>query len=150
MEISGQQPVGRYMIPYLPDGICADLRTASNMRFQIQSEFTKIQNRIIRWFNIYFPEYKTVYGKPDAISGMMILKQAPLPEDTLTLGVEGVNQIWRDAKIRAVGKKRAQTLMDNESLSTDNQAEVDNAANLLHEAMAAADGGDNTTGTKQQ
>ena len=100
------------MIPYLPDGIYADLRTASNMRFQIQSELTRVQNRISRWFNIYFPEYKTVYRKPDAISGMMILKKAPLPEDILTLGVEGVNQIWRDAKIRAVGKKRAQTLVE--------------------------------------
>lgn len=39
---------------------------------------------------------------------MMILKQAPLPEDILMLGVEGVNQIWRDAKIR----KRAQTLIE--------------------------------------
>ena len=43
---------------YLPDGIYADLRTASNMRFQIQSELTRVQNRISRWFNIYFPEYK--------------------------------------------------------------------------------------------
>lgn len=53
-----------------------------------------------------------MYGKPDAISGMMILKKAPLPEDILTLGAEGVNQIWRDAEIRAVGKKRAQALAE--------------------------------------
>lgn len=110
--IAGLVKEGRYMIPYLPDGIYADLRTASDMRFQIQSELARVQNRISRWFNIYFPEYKTVYGKPDAISGMMILKKAPLPEDILTLGVGGVNQIWRDAKIRAVGKKRAQTLVE--------------------------------------
>lgn len=110
--IAGLIKEGRYMIPYLPDGVYADLRTASNMRFQIQSELTRVQNRISRWFNIYFPEYKTVYGKPDAISGMMVLKKAPLPKDILTLGVEGVNQIWRDAKIRAVGKKRAQTLVE--------------------------------------
>ena len=50
------------MIPYLPDGIYADLIATSNMRFQIQSELTRIQNRISRWFNIYFPEYKTVSG----------------------------------------------------------------------------------------
>ena len=43
---------------------------------------------------------------------MLILKAAPLPEDILTLGVEGVNQIWRDAKIRAVGKARAKTLVE--------------------------------------
>ena len=100
------------MIPYLPDGVYADLRTASNIRFQLQAELTRIQNRISRWFNIYFPEYKTVYGKPDAKSGMLILKAAPLPEDILTLGIDGVNQIWRDEKLRAVGKARAKTLIE--------------------------------------
>ena len=67
------------MIPYLPDGVYADLRTASNIRFQLQAELTRIQNRINRWFNIYFPEYKTVYGKPDAKSGMLILKGSTTP-----------------------------------------------------------------------
>ena len=109
--IAGLVREGRYMIPYLPDGVYADLRTASNMRFQMQSELTRILNRISRWFNIYFPEYKTVYGNLNAISGMLVLKNAPLPEDILTLGVDGINQIWRDAKVRAVGKKRAQTLV---------------------------------------
>ena len=110
--IAGLVRDGRYMIPYLPDGVYADLRTASNMRFQLQSELTRIQNRISRWFSIYFPEYKTVYGRADSISGMMILKRAPLPEDILTLGVEGINKIWRDAKLRAVGIKRAKTLIE--------------------------------------
>ncbi len=109
--IAGLIKDGRYMIPYLPDGVYADLRTASNMRFQLQSDLTRIQNRISRWFSIYFPEYKGVYGKPDAISGMMILKQAPLPEDILTLGIKGIVKIWRDAKVRAVGEKRAKTLL---------------------------------------
>ena len=110
--IAGLVREGRYMIPYLPDGVYADLRTASNIRFQLQAELTRIQNRISRWFHIYFPEYKTVYGKPDAKSGILILKTAPLPEDILTLGVDGVNQIWRDAKLRAVGKARAKTLIE--------------------------------------
>ena len=110
--IAGLVREGRYMIPYLPDGVYADLRSASNMRFQIQSELTRILNRISRWFNIYFPEYKTVYGNLDAVSGMLVLKTAPLPEDILTLGADGINKIWRDAKLRAVGKKRAQTLVN--------------------------------------
>ena len=110
--IAGLVREGRYMIPYLPDGVYADLRTASNMRFQIQSELTRILNRISRWFNIYFPEYMTVYGKVDSSSGMLVLKQAPLPEDILTLGVNGINKIWRDAKMRAVGLKRAKTLVE--------------------------------------
>ena len=56
---------------------------------------------------------------------MLILKKAPLPKDILTLGVEGVNQIWRDAKIRAVGKARAKTLVEDAEHSVgSNEGEV--------------------------
>ena len=98
-DIAGLINAGRYSYYYLPDGVYADLRTASNLRFRMQTELTRIQNRISRWFSIYFPEYKDVDGKPDAKSGMMVLKVvAPLPEDIVTPGVDGVNRIWREAK----------------------------------------------------
>ena len=103
---------GRFTYPYIPTGIYAEIRNLSNLRFQTQEEITRIKNRIARWFSIYFPEYKDVYGQLDAISGMMILKQAPLPADIVKLGVEGVNKIWREAKLRAVGYKRAKTLVN--------------------------------------
>lgn len=41
----------------------------------------------------------------------MVLKQSPLPSDMKVLGVEGVNKIWRDAKLKGVGMKRATTLV---------------------------------------
>lgn len=41
----------------------------------------------------------------------MVLKEAPLPEDIIKLGAEGINQIWRDAKLRGAGMKRAKTLV---------------------------------------
>ena len=50
--IAGLVKDGRYMIPYLPDGVYAELRIASNVRFQLQSELTRIKNRISRWFSI--------------------------------------------------------------------------------------------------
>ena len=103
---------GRYAFPYLPEGIYAEIRNASNMRFQVEAELTRNKNRIQRWFAIYFPEYTEVYGSFDAISSIMILRQAALPCDIIDLGVEKINQIWREAKLRAVGKKRAQTLVE--------------------------------------
>ena len=103
---------GRFSYPYIPTGIYAEIRNLSNLRFQTQEEITRIKNRLARWFSIYFPEYKDVYGNLDAVSGMMILKEAPLPADIVKLGVEGINKIWRDAKLRAVGMKRAKTLVN--------------------------------------
>ena len=102
---------GRFSYPYIPTGIYAEIRSLSNLRFQTQEELTRIKNRIARWFSIYFPEYKDVYGDLKAVSGRMVLKVAPLPEDIRKLGVEGVNQIWRNAKLRGAGMKRAKTLV---------------------------------------
>lgn len=103
---------GRFSYPYIPTGIYAEIRNLSNLRFQTQEEIARIKNRIARWFSIYFPEYKGVYQNLDAISGIMILKEAPLPADIVRLGVEGVNKIWRDAKLRSVGIKRAKILIN--------------------------------------
>ena len=81
--------------PSLSDSDCSEI---------LQQHACKIEEIIFVYWD--------VYGKPDTKSGMLILKAAPLPEDILTLGIDGVNQIWRDAKLRAVGKARAKTLIE--------------------------------------
>lgn len=110
--IAGLVKDGRYTEPYIPEGIYAELRTASNLRFRVEAELTGVKNRMARWFSIYFPEYRKVYRKTDAISGLMVLRVAPLPEDIMALGMDGVNRIWRKAKLRAIGMKRAASLVE--------------------------------------
>ncbi|MCI8830028.1 MAG: IS110 family transposase [Lachnospiraceae bacterium] len=112
---------GGFSYPYIPTGIYAEIRSLSNLRFQTQEELTRIKNRIARWFSIYFPEYKDVYGDLKAVSGRMVLKVAPLPEDIVKLGTEGVNRIWRDAKLRGAGMKRAKTLVSAAEHSVGNK-----------------------------
>ena len=102
---------GRFSYPYMPVGIYAEIRSLSNLRYQAQEELTRIKNRLARWFSIYFPEYKDVYGDLKAVSGRMVLKEAPLPEDIVRLGAKGVNRIWREAKLRGAGIKRAKALV---------------------------------------
>ena len=64
---------GRFSYLYIPTGIYAEIRNLSNLGFQTQEAITWIKNRIARWFSLYFPEYKDVYGKQDEVSGMMVL-----------------------------------------------------------------------------
>ena len=109
--IAGLVNEGRFSYPYIPTGIYAEIRNLSNLRIQTQEEITRIKNRIARWFSIYFPEMKDVYKKPDAVSGMMVIKKAPLPCDIKKLAADGVNQVWRDAKLKGAGIKRARTLV---------------------------------------
>ena len=103
---------GRYSAPYTPDGVYADLRIMVTNRRRLIREMTQIKNRFARWFAIYFPEYTDVFGDYEAQSSMLLLKKVCTPEAIVELGAEKINQIWRDAKLRAVGMKRATTLCE--------------------------------------
>ena len=103
---------GRYSIPYTPDGVYADLRIMVANRKRLVRELTQIKNRFARWFAIYFPEYKEVFRDYEAQSSMLLLKVACTPRAIVELGAEKINQIWRDAKLRAVGIKRAAILCE--------------------------------------
>ena len=109
---------GRYIIPYVPEGVYAELRTAYGRYCELTETKIRLENRITRWFDIYFPEYREVYKNPGAKTGMMVLKIAPLPADVLKLGAEGINQLWRSAKVKAAGMKRAETLVTAAARST--------------------------------
>ena len=103
---------GRYSIPYIPDGVYADLRIMVANRKRLVRELTQIKNRFARWFAVYFPEYKEVFRNYEAQSSMLLLKVACTPKAVMELGAEKINQIWRDAKLRTVGMKRATTLCE--------------------------------------
>ena len=94
--------------PMSIDVNCGEVSLANK---ELLKEMIDRSSGIARWFSIYFPEYKDVYRDLKAVSGRMVLKVAPLPEDIIKLGAEGVNQIWRDAKLRGAGMKRARTLV---------------------------------------
>jgi transposase len=103
---------GRYMIPYIPEDVYAELRAAFNRRCDLVEALNRNENRMIRWFDMHFPEYREVYGKASAITGLLVLMRAPLPSDILELGVDGICRIWREAKIRAAGINRAKKLVE--------------------------------------
>lgn len=103
---------GRYNEPYIPEGVYADLRSVMECRRRICKEMNQIKNRIQRWLSIYFPEFVKVYCKIDTVSGLLVLENAPLPEDILTLGTAGLNALWRKSKVKAVGIKKAVSLYE--------------------------------------
>ena len=63
---------GRYSIPYVPEGIYAELREVVSSRDRILKEHNAAANRIQRWLKIYFPEYLDVYKRFDAESGFLV------------------------------------------------------------------------------
>lgn len=115
--IAGLVNEGRYSMPYLPEGVYAQLRELSTLRLMLTEDATRIRNRIQRWLSIHFPEYKTVYQDFGVAGSMLLLQKAPLPSDMVRLGEEGIQRIWRDARLRGSGKARAQAIIEAASSS---------------------------------
>ena len=103
---------GRYSFPYMPEEEYAQLRELSNLKIRTQESLTQCKNRLARWYSRYFPEFKEAYKNVVSKTAMIIMDMYPLPEDIVTLGVEGILQIWRNKKVRAAGESRAKKLYE--------------------------------------
>lgn len=102
---------GNYGMPYLPEGIYAELRRLSMFRDQLNEDRIRLINRLHREMKIYFPEYKEAFGKIDGAFSLEILRKAPFPEDLIVLGNEGIRQIWQEEKLRGRGYSRAEKIV---------------------------------------
>lgn len=104
---------GNFGMPYLPEKLYADIRRLSMLRDQINEDRIRDLNRLHREMKIYFPEYKDAFGKIDGAFCLEVLKVAPFPEDLVTLGAEGIRQIWHEAKLRGRGYVNATSIFEN-------------------------------------
>jgi len=52
---------GRYLEPYMPEGVYRELRIAMEIRERYVKHLTIIDNKVQRWLSIYFPEFKKVF-----------------------------------------------------------------------------------------
>ena len=104
--IAGLVRDGRYFYSYMPTGVYAEPRNASNRRFVLVEEQTRAKNRLQKWIAVYFQEYKRVYTHIDAKGGLLVLKEAPTPEEIVKLGEKDIIKIWKDAKLRGNGHKK--------------------------------------------
>lgn len=98
---------GNFGMPYLPEGLYAEIRRLSMFRDQLSEDRIRAINRMHREMKIYFPEYKEALGKVDGIFSLTLLQTAPFPADLIALGEEGIKRIWHNAKLRGRGYSRA-------------------------------------------
>ncbi|MDL2301834.1 IS110 family transposase [Lachnospiraceae bacterium OttesenSCG-928-D06] len=102
---------GNYGMPYLPEGLYADMRRLSMFRDQLTEDRIRNINRLHRELKIYFPEYMDAFGKIDGAFTLEVLKVSAIPADIIMLGVEGLRDIWHDAKLRGRGYSRTSRII---------------------------------------
>lgn len=102
---------GRYLVPYMPEGVYRELRNLMEMRRQCVVQLITIQNRVKRWLAIYFPEFNTVFKKWTGKAALLTLKNFPTPQAVIDAGEERIVATWKEEIKRAVGHKHAKKLL---------------------------------------
>ncbi|MDD4170582.1 MAG: IS110 family transposase [Desulfotomaculaceae bacterium] len=103
---------GRYMEPYMPEGIYSELGNAMDTRWRLVKGLNRIRNQVKRWINIYFPEFNQVFGNWEGKAALITLREFSTPARVLERGMEGIVAEWRKEISRGIGKKRASRLVE--------------------------------------
>ena len=103
---------GKYSMPYLPEGVYADLRVLSRLRDQLTEDQVRAKNRLHRELKITFPEYKDAFGKIDGVFTLSVLAAAPTPQEIVKLGKEGICKVWKETGLKGRGYANAERIVE--------------------------------------
>ncbi|MGI6513072.1 MAG: IS110 family transposase [Syntrophomonadaceae bacterium] len=101
---------GRYREVYIPDDIYQELREAVSERERLQEQLTSIYNRVVRWLDIRFPEFTTVFKDWRRNAALITLRSFSTPEKVMEMGVDKIVETWRK-QMKRVSLKRAERLV---------------------------------------
>jgi transposase len=133
---------GRFRDVYIPTDLYQELREAVSERERLQEQIIGISNQVIRWLDIRFPEFTSVFKDWSAKTAIATLKSLPTPAKVAAAGAEGVLTIWQE-HLKRSSLKKAERLVKaaTESIGRTAGSEAAEAAlmNLLlqYELIAA-------------
>jgi transposase len=100
---------GRYRDVYIPEGSYQELRELVRERERIQERVGSLSNQIVRWLDIHFPEFVTVFKNWRGKAAWIALRRFSTPERMAEAGAQGILLAWREGMKRP-SLERAQAL----------------------------------------
>ncbi|MDQ0874428.1 transposase [Paenibacillus sp. V4I3] len=114
------------------------LRTMMSDREYWVTNSVRLQNRIIRWIDIRFPEYFSVFKDWTCKRSLATLKEFPFPQDIESLSVSDVITAWRAHMQRAggsTGMQKAAQLISLAKRSVGDKTAPNEANQDLHRLL---------------
>lgn len=104
---------GYYSPVRLATGIYKSLRVLMASRAFTLKLQGSINNQIVRWIDIYFPEYRNVFADVTCPTSLSVLKVLPTPQEINKLSPEAVSLCLNKHKtVRQISKKSIQLLIE--------------------------------------
>ena len=101
---------GRYREVYIPEDLYQELREAVSEHERLQDQLNAINNQVIRWLDIRFPEFSKVFKSWHGMAALLLLKHYPTPAKVIEAGIEGIMGIWRQT-LKKPSRKRAEAII---------------------------------------
>ena len=96
----------------IPQGVSAELRRLAHARERVVCDLTAKSNKMQQLVFIIFPEFFTIMKKTVSKSVLFLLKNYPLPENIVELGIETITNRLNKISRGRLGKQRAQELIE--------------------------------------
>jgi len=96
---------GRYRDVYIPDGDYQELREMVRERERLQERLGSLSSQIIRWLDIYFPEFVTVLKDWRGKAAWIALRRFSTPKRMAEVGAQEILLAWREEMKRPSLKK---------------------------------------------
>jgi transposase len=100
---------GRYRDVYIPKGVYQELRELVCERERLQERLGALSNQIVRWLDIYFPEFVTVFKDWRGKAAWIALRHFSTPRRMVEAGAQEILRIWRN-EIKRPSLKKAEVL----------------------------------------
>jgi transposase len=92
-----------YYTDYTPqESVYDPIKAVMSAREYWVKQSVSLGNRIVRWIDLYFPEFQSVFREWDGVRSLATLKAFALPDDLRHLSVGEVIQEWRNQGMRRV------------------------------------------------
>jgi len=117
------------------------LKTIMSDREFWVKQSTSLGNRIVRWIDLYFPEFRQLFPDWTVVRSLASLQAFPLPCDLQGLTVDDVIEGWRHEGMKRCagisGKAKAEELLRLASCSIGNRSATDEAKRDLQRLLKA-------------
>lgn len=100
---------GRYRDVYIPVGVYQELRELVCERERLQERLGALKNQIVRWLDIYFPEFTTVFKDWSKQAAWLVLRHFSTPQKVVDAGAQEILRTWRE-EMKRPSLKRAERL----------------------------------------
>jgi transposase len=104
--------LGHALTVIVPEGAAAELRRLTQARERACKSRTAMMNQLHHLIFVVFPEFTQVIKKISSKSALYLLKNYPLPEDVVDLGLERFQEILRKVSKGRFGQAKATTLFE--------------------------------------